>query len=195
MAGSRTIKVLTALLITMTLGALVLMALETSPIRGERSPAVLVGLATSDEIGSDRVIFATDVPVQPVKWRNVVLHATGGERMGVAERCHFVIASVEGRISSTPLWKRQMQGHHVPVPGRDWNADSIGVCLAGDFSRTPPTEAQMHSLLSLVRRLQEHFRIAPDRVYLYRDIVSRSASPGQAFPEEQFTDALVPAAR
>lgn len=195
MAGSRTVRTLTALLVAMTLGAFVLMLLETAPLRP--SASYLAAVAPSP--GSDEAIFETDVPLQPLKWRNIVVHSSASAHSGLAERTHFVIGpgadAASPVIRATPLWKRQAEGHHVYVPWRDFNADSVGICLVGDFSRRGPTEAQLRVLIRLVQALQRTFRIAADRVYLHSDLDPGSGSPGRAFPGEAFTERLLHATR
>jgi len=192
MIGSRTFRTLTALLLAMTVGALILMLMETAPIQTKAN--YLAALAPAPD-GAASVVADTDVPAQPAKWRNVVVHSTGGEPADIAQRTHFVIeAGPNGgpvTIRATALWKRQMEGHHVYVPWRDFNADSIGICLVGDFSRRPPAESQFQGLLRLVKTLQGSFRIPADRVYLLNDLDAGSASPGREFPARRFAENLL----
>ncbi len=187
MVKSRTVKVFTALLISMSGGALVLMVMETKPVHPQASLAIL---SESESTDAASVVLDTDVPLQPIKWRNIVIHVSP-DGTGVAERCHFVLyPAVDGKrptVVGTSLWKRQTEGHHLSVPGRDWNADSIGVCLVGDFSKNAPPMDQYRVLIDLVRTLRKYFRsIARDQVYLCRDLDSRTDSPGKAFPADDF---------
>ncbi len=185
MVQSRTVRVLAALLIAMALGAFALMVLETNPIGSQSNLAVL---SKPGEAHNYSVVFETDVPLQPIKWRNIIVHASVAG--GVADRCHFVIRPGAGGGDAvaigTQLWKRQAESYHVTVPGRDWNADSVGICLMGDFSRRAPSSGQYSALVQLVQTLQSYFSISTDRVYLYRDLDSRTDSPGTAFPADDF---------
>ena len=196
MARSRTIRTLTALLVMMTLGAVMLMLMESRPPRP--SPGSLAAVTPSGH-SAEAVVFDTEVPHQPLKWRNIVVHASGAGRDGIAQRTHFVVdppaSDADGAVIATDLWKRQAEGHHVYVPWRDFNADSIGICLTGEFSSRPPSPAQIKALVSLVQTLQYTFSIPADRVYLHSDLDSRSGSPGDAFPAEAFTERLLQAAR
>jgi N-acetyl-anhydromuramyl-L-alanine amidase AmpD len=191
MLGSRTFKTLTILLVTMTAGAYVLMLMESAPIR---LPARSLAALSTSGPGPGRVVAETDVPLRPTKWRNIIVHAHAGEPAEMSRRMHFVIRPGEngGLVAEgTDLWKRQADGHHVYVPWRDFNADSIGICLIGRFSRTPPTDQQFQLLVNLVRTLQSTFRIPGDQVYLHSDLDGRSVSPGRAFPARTFTESLL----
>lgn len=186
MLGSRTIKTLVALLASMTIGAFALLFLDTGPSR-EVSQRLAAIAAPAGHAG--RVLEDTAVPLQPIKWRNVVVHASGAEAADIAERCHFVIHQ-DGQIQATPLWQRQLSGHHVYVPGRDFNADSIGICLVGEFSRQRPAQQQFAALIDLMHAIQPTFQIPADRVYLHSELDAYSNSPGMAFPAQQFAKRL-----
>lgn len=180
MAGSRTIKTLTVLLAAMTVGAFSLMVLETAPI-----PPASANLAAlkggSVTLGA---VEQTTVPLQTMIWRNIIVHTSGLERRDIARDCHFVIEG--GEIKATDRWKRQTSGNHIYVPGFDYDANSIGVCVIGDFSSRAPGNDQLQALATLVRALQQRLRITNDRVYTYRELVPSSASPGDAFPADFF---------
>jgi len=188
MIGSRTIKTLVALLASMTIGAFVLMALETAPVAPRAE--LLAALAAPGD-GVSQVVHDTAVPLQSVKWRTVVVHSSA-EGNGIVRQCHFVV-SKQGQVSCTDLWRRQVSGRHIRVPGRDFNADSIAVCLVGDFSSSdePISQSQFNGLVSLTLALQRAFRIPAARVYLRRDLDAYSDSPGKAFPANAFDARLV----
>ena len=192
MLGSRTIKTLTALVAAMTVGAIGLLALETAPIR----PAGHNLAAVSNPADTHaKAVLDTDVPIQPIKWRNIVIHSSGPRGRDVARRCHFVIeakASDDGQyVGATILWKRQGSGNHVFVPGRDFNADSIGICLMGDFSSKAPGSGQFQALVKLVQALQQRCNVSADHVYLHSQLDAHSRSPGDAFPSETFASHLL----
>jgi len=170
----------------MTIGAFALMALETAPVTAPARD--LAAIATTDA-PCEQIIRRTDVPLQPIKWRNVIVHGSAAGRPGIAERCHFIVGG-DGQIALTGLWRRQQSGHHVYVPGRDFNADSIGICLTGDFRHRPPPAVQLTALVDLTRTLQQMFRIPGDRVYLHSELDRNSRSPGAAFPAGLFNRSL-----
>ena len=172
----------------MALGTLVLMIMETRPVSTEPTPA-LIRLA-DQPINMDALIRGTSVPLQPMKWRNIIVHSSLNEA-GLAKRCHFVIrpGAVEGsaEVIATDFWKYQTDAQHVTMPGMDWNEHSIGVCLVGDFSASGPPPAMYRDLVALVSSLQaECGNIRIDHVYLYRQIDNRTDSPGRAFPANDF---------
>jgi len=196
MFGSRTTKTLTALLATMSLGALILLVMETAPIA-----PVAEGLAALDTSSGQRrqVVHDTRVPVQPAKWRNIIIHAAGSDQTGLADQCHFIIrgvAAADGsNVTVTSLWKDQRPGRHTNVHGRDYDRDSIAICLIGDFSRKRPTQLQFDSLVRLARSLQQTCRITADHIYLRREVDFRSGRPGRHFPAKEFADSLLPTTR
>jgi len=192
MARSRTIKTLAALLVTMTLATFALIAMETQPPTPPESVAAIA--RPTDSI--DKIVTDTAIPIQPMKWRNIVVHTTGAEAPDMASRCHFVIeassADGKGLLRSTSLWQGQAEGNHVRAAGRNYNEDSIGICLIGDFSRKPPTQEQFKALLALVRDLQQRHNIPRDNVYFPSDLDPKVQSPGEAFPAKEFMDQLSP---
>lgn len=189
MLGSRTIKSLTALVASMTVGTLVLMLLETAPIRP--SDDASLAAVSSDSQKTGQQVFSTQVPVKSDTWRNVVIHATGHEGAAIAEQCHFVLSADGSGFTATDLWRRQVAGSHIFAPGRDWNSDTIGICLDGDFMFDAPAERQFELLTSLVRTVQQACDIPADRVYLHGELVPHSRSPGEAFPNEAFNRRLL----
>jgi len=168
---------LAALVVAMTIGAAALLVLDTDPIR----PAAAHLAALADRGGgAAAIVNQTDVPIQPLKWRNIIIHSSASG-VAIAQRCHFVIeADGQQLIRATDLWKQQADGKHTFV--REYNADSIGICVRGDFSRTAPTREQFEALVSLTRSLQQRLDIYPNQVYLHSELDSRSHSPGAAFP-------------
>ncbi|MHC4985050.1 MAG: peptidoglycan recognition protein family protein [Planctomycetota bacterium] len=192
MASERTVRTLTALLAAMTAGAFALMLMETDTVRPTAEP--LAAFGTADGQIPDEVTHPRAIPLQQAKWRNIIIHATGAEGEDIAERCHFVIApGPDGQpvVHVTDLWHNQLAGHHVYTSDRDFNADSIGICLLGDYQHQPPTQAMMDELVSLTRAVQRTCGIGRQYVYLYRDLDSRSPSPGLAFPIGSFSRRLL----
>ena len=180
------INTLAALLAALTAGTIILMVMETAPIR-PRVKSLIAALADPLE-----VVRHTSAPRRRAHWRNIVIHATGPEGAGIADRCHFVVDAAPGpdgvRFRATDLWKYQQHSRHVTGPNVGFNGTSVGVCLVGDFSRGPVdmTAPQLQDLAALVRSLQFEFRVSPGHVYLLRDLDSRTLSPGRAFPVREF---------
>ena len=176
----------------MTGGALTLMVLvmRTADLPMPFGPLTAAGAPRE---GAGKAVFELEVPLQAIKWRNVVVHSSRRRPGSISARYHFVIErGPEGKVraTTTEFWRRQVEAHHVYVPSRDWNADSIGICVKGDFSTSPPSPEQMNALIELVHTLQETCNISADHVYLCNDIDRRCDSPGAAFPARAFTDRL-----
>ena len=188
MGGSRTVKTLTALLSAMTFGALVLMVLETEPIRPTAQPLAVL---SPPPAGTAQVVYDTTVPLQAIQWRYVVVHAAARPTDAIARKCHFLVAG-DGQggwaVTATDHWLHQRDGGHV---GGFWRGNSVGICLLGDFSRRRPTDGQFALLIDLVNTLQEICRVSADRIYLHSDLVARSSSPGAAFPAAEFSARLL----
>ncbi|MDY7011857.1 MAG: hypothetical protein SVV80_14085, partial [Planctomycetota bacterium] len=145
------ITTLAALVVAMVVGSLVLIKMETPPAR----PPVLLRADASDGTGAGFspnrshveqavLIRQTDVPVQPIKWRNIILYDTSDDQNTSltgqdAGGCHFLIGTSEtpgtpaglfgdGVVRSTNLWRQQLNGNHVRVGGQPYNDEnSIGI--------------------------------------------------------------------
>ncbi|MEI7836119.1 MAG: peptidoglycan recognition family protein, partial [Planctomycetota bacterium] len=185
MFQSRAIRTLVFLAAAMFLGAVLLLMMNTAPIRMETPPAVSAETAPQYH---QLVLDQLAIPLEVEKWRHVIVGSHLAEAGGVWQQSHFVIETDSaGRVQtrSTPLWRSQQAGRHSNVPGHDYNADAISISLAGDFDMTPPTQEQMNALVGLVRELQTTCNINQDRVYLYRELTS-SPHPGEKFIARDF---------
>lgn len=63
------------------------------------------------------------------------------------------------------------------------NGDSIGICLAGDFTKVVPNPEQLAALSELVLELAEHF--GPLEICRHSDL-NPTDCPGELFPWQQF---------
>lgn len=91
---------------------------------------------------------------------------------------HFVI----GNGSNTPdgalevgfRWKRQVKANRP---------NDIQICLVGDFSKSYVSDAQMNTLVNLIKVLQEEYRIPVSRVRGHNDVKGKATEcPGKHFP-------------
>ena len=120
---------------------------------------------------------------------------------------HFVIGNGQGLgdglVEVGYRWNRQLAGAHVAgatatesrngldrtslstADADQYNRHSIGICMIGNGNRREFTDRQMHELITLVRALQEQFRIPGSAVYLHSDL-SKVTSPGKFFPTAEF---------
>ncbi len=138
-------------------------------------------------------------------WRYIVIHhsatpsgsAAGFDRMhrskgwdGVAY--HFVITNgkggPDGGLQVSDRWWQQKHGAHAGgLPGQvdpearnDYNEFGIGICLVGNFEKSPPTRKQMLTLARLVGRLRNMFDLPQSAVFGHRHVKS-TACPGRYF--------------
>ena len=78
-------------------------------------------------------------------------------------------------------------GSHAPG-----HNDSLGICLIGNFSsranpkgemgNEEPTEAQIRSLVLLIKNLSGEYRISCDQIYRHNDLNPRTLCPGDRLP-------------
>ena len=208
---SRTVTTLAALVIAMGAGAFVLIMMETPPARPRA--ALRADAADGSDAGADAnpapaervaLIRRTDVPIQPIKWRNIILYGAADNRTtpptGQAPGgCHFLIgtagANDDGAVRSTGLWRQQLDGNHVHGGRHPYNDEnSIGIRLLCDTSISAPTSGQMAALTDIVRALQAICRIPSDRVYIHSE-PDRPGRLGRFFPLETFRSRLLTARR
>jgi hypothetical protein len=100
---------------------------------------------------------------------------------------HFVIGNgdgmADGAIEPTFRWRTQIQGAHAGSANKDYNERGIGVCLVGNFEKSPPTAAQKKSVKLLVSTLRNEYRIPVANVVGHKDIrASATECPGKFFP-------------
>jgi len=100
---------------------------------------------------------------------------------------HFVIGNgdgmADGAIEPTFRWRTQIQGAHAGSSDKDYNERGIGICLVGNFEKTPPTPAQKRSIKLLVQTLRNEYRIPVTEVVGHKDIrASSTECPGKFFP-------------
>ncbi len=194
MSRSRTIKTLAALLGALTLGTFALFQLETLPARPP------VGVPLSGRQAASRVerrcldeILNTAIPLRQQDWRHIVIHddvCPDAPSQGVATGVHFVIHgrdsdAGDGTVRAAARWQRQADGSHIFLSGKNYNAKSIGILLAGDCAAKPPSAKQIESLAALVRSLQGQFGIGGQYVYLHGDLTG-ARCPGRRMPAEAF---------
>lgn len=91
---------------------------------------------------------------------------------------HYVIGngtfSGDGEVEAgRPPWAR---GAHA----RGGNADSIGICLVGNFDESAPTPGQLRSLGRLLRRLMRASGLTSEDIILHREVrTCRTGCPGR----------------
>jgi hypothetical protein len=77
------------------------------------------------------------------------------------------------------------------APGR--NADSLGVCLVGNFDKSPPGRALWAAAVRLVRWLALYHGVPVDRVIGHREATKGRHCPGKYFDLDKFRAELAKA--
>jgi hypothetical protein len=147
-------------------------------------------------------------------WTAIIIHHSGTKNGNAAifDKWHregnhwqgvgydFVIGngsnSGNGEVEVTYRWQKQVTGAHCGgTPGNWANKDGIGICLVGDFNRTQPSNAQVRSLVRLVRFLQSRYGIPKSRIYGHGSTPGAGTvtdCPGRNFPMGWFKSQVLP---
>ncbi len=169
----RVVKVLTALLVSMTVGAFVLMALGNHPpLNGPFSLAAYYRLDPVDHALQSKACQA------PHRWNTIEIFFSGTksgsiqQAAGAVDRdCHFIICNgnggMNGEIQATEQWQKQWSIR----PGQTWQGTdkTIRICLIGDGVTALPTDYQLKRLEMLLEALCRKFNIPAASVYLPTD--------------------------
>ncbi len=172
-------KVLAALLISMTIGAIILMALGNNP--PSAGPFCLSSYYRLDPI--EKAILS-QAAQSPGRWNRIEIYYSGTKAGNIEQlaalngltspmdiNCHFVICNGlggdDGQIQPTEKWQRQWS----IIPGRTWYGSSrtIRLCVISDGRATHPTNFQTKRTEALVEGLCRKFGIAPNSIYYPND--------------------------
>jgi hypothetical protein len=171
----RAAKVFAALLISMTTGAVVLMALGNNP--PSAGPFCLSSYYHLDPV--EKAVFS-QAAQWPGRWNRIELYYSG-TRAGNIEQlaslegltseedinCHFCICNglggSDGQIQPSEKWQRQWSA----IPGRTWygSSQTIRICIIADGKNTRPTDFQIKRAEALVEALCRKFEIQGRSVY------------------------------
>jgi hypothetical protein len=175
----RVAKVLAALLVSMTAGAVVLMVLgHHPPSAGPFCLSTYYRLGPIDDVLRSRACQTRD------RWNSIEIFFSGTRggsleqlaamhgQTGVADlNCHFVLCNGngggDGEVQATEKWQKQWS----ITPGPAWQGSqrTIRICLVGDGVSTLPTDYQLKRLEMLLEGLCRKFPIPAESVYLPRD--------------------------
>lgn len=107
--------------------------------------------------------------------------AMGNAWLGIGY--HFVIGNglgmKDGVVEPTFRWEEQLHGAHSG--NALFNARGIGICLIGDFEKTPPSKAQVAAVKELVKTLAGRHQIVREKI-MGHAAVKATACPGKHFP-------------
>ncbi len=169
----RVVKVLGALLVSMTVGAFVLMVLGNNhPSAGPFCLSAYYQLTSVDQAVLSKACQA------PNRWTSIEIFFSGTRSGGLQQpvagidtNTHFVVCNgaggKDGEIQATDLWQKQWSIR----PGRTWQGSdkTIRICLIGDGVNTLPTDYQLKRLEMLLEALCRKLHIPTKSVYLPTD--------------------------
>ena len=171
----RVAKVLAALLASMTVGAVVLMALGNNP--PSAGAFQLSSYYSLDPV--ENAVFS-DAAQSPGRWSCIEIYYSGtaagnieqlASLAGFADpqelNCHFVICNgngeQDGKILSTEKWQKQWS----IIPGRNWygTGQTIRICVVSDDKALSLTDLQIKRAELLVESLYRKFNIDRECIY------------------------------
>jgi hypothetical protein len=170
----RVAKVLAALLVSMTAGAIILMAL------GDNPPSA-GAFSLASRIPVDEAIRISQ---SPGRWDRIEIYYSGTKAGNIEQlaslgglasaediNCHFVICNglgaSDGQIQPTEKWQKQWS----IIPGRTWygSGQTIRICVIADGKSAHPTDSQRQMTHVLIDELSRMFGIRADFVYYPSD--------------------------
>jgi hypothetical protein len=184
---SRQAKVFVILLASMTVGAIILMALGNNP-----PSAGAFCLSHYYRLGPVEKSIASLAAQSLDHWNCIEIYYSGTKAgnieqlvslSGLADPedidCHFVVCNGlgggDGQIQTTEKWQRQYSVRSLTQNGpqqtaflvRDEirNLNAIGICVIADYKTTRPTDFQIKSVEALVEALHRKFNIQPESIY------------------------------
>ena len=184
-------KVLIALLISMTGGAIVLMLLsENPPSAGAFCLSSYYKLAPTDVAVQSKTtqsserwkrieIFYSSTRVGNIEW----ISALSGHSDPSELACHFVICNGrggdDGEIQTTEKWQRQLS----VTPEHNWgNEDeTIRVCVIADKQSSHPTDYQVKRVDALVSTLARRFTIQTQSIHYPGDMTTGPIPQGVGY--------------
>ena len=165
----RLINAILLLVVSMTAGTFLLLALEGKPFK-----PVAFSLSSSSEINTNvsRETVGTKEGIIPEIWKGIeITYSTSVNEIinsrttGVLnETNHFIICDgtaecIDGQILATTRWYDQL-----PVKDHLFSNDIIRICIISPSGQFKPTPWQSNRLESLVNCLVKHCNISLDQI-------------------------------
>jgi hypothetical protein len=167
---ARVAKVLATLLASMTIGAIVLMALGHNP-----PSAGPFSLWTYYSLDPVKAAVSTQQAQSPDRWNRIEIYISGtragnirqlASRKGLRDpkdaNFHFCLCNgsggQDGQIQTTDKWQKQSSA----IPGGGWygTGQTIRICIVADGKTARVTDNQMKRLQVLVEALCKKFSIS-----------------------------------
>lgn len=168
-------KVLAALLVSMTAGAIVLMALGNNP-----PSAGPFNLSSYYHLGPVEKAIRSQTIQSPGRWNRIEVYYSGTRGGNIEQlaalaglaspediNCHFCLCNglggSDGQIQTTEKWQRQWS----ILPGGTWygSSQTVRICVIADGKTCYPTNLQIKRTEALVEGLCRKFDIQPESVY------------------------------
>ena len=175
----RVAKVLATLLVSMTAGAIILMALGNNP--PSAGPFCLYSYYHLNPVEK---AVSSRTTQYPTRWNCIEVYYSGTKAGNIAQlaslsgltssedlNCHFVICNglggSDGQIQATEKWQRQWSS----IPGRSWygTGQTIRICIVADDKTASVTDLQITRAEALAEELCRKFEIQPQSVYYPND--------------------------
>lgn len=173
---NRLVKVLSTLVASMTIGAIVLMALGNNP-----PSAGPFSLSAYRRLDAVEQAVGLQTPQQPERWDRIEVFYSGTkagnieqlaslEGLASAEElnCHFCLCNglggENGGIQPTERWRRQWSC----IPTYKWygTGQTIRICVIADDVTAGATDFQRKRVMALIDTLCRKFNILATAVYL-----------------------------
>jgi len=166
---ARVAKVLATLLASMTIGAIVLMAMgHNPPSAGPFSLWTYYSLNPVNKAISSRAVQSAN------NWNSIEIYYSGTKSGNIEQlaslsgltnpddiNCHFCLYNGldgnDGQIQSTEKWQKQLSA----TPDRTWNGtqQTIRICIIADGKTKHPTDCQLKRIQVLIDTLCKKFNI------------------------------------
>ena len=175
----RVAKVLAALLVSMTVVAIVLMVLRNNP--PSAGPFCLSSYYRLDPVEE---AISSRAAQSPGRWNCIEIYYSGTKAGNIEQlaslsglaspediNCHFCLCNGlgggDGQIQPTEKWQRQWS----IIPGRTWygSGQTIRLCVIADGKTARPTDFQIKRVEQLVEGLCRKFDIQTQSVYYPSD--------------------------
>jgi len=172
-------KIFAALLVSITVGAIVLMVLGNNP-----PSAGAFSLSRYYRLDPIEKVILARSPQSPGRWSCIEIYYSSTKAGNIEQlaslsglanpkdiNCHFVICNGlggdDGQIQSTEKWQRQWSA----IPGRTWygSGQTIRICIIADGKTTLPTDFQIKRVEELVEGLYRKFNIRTESIYYPKD--------------------------
>jgi len=175
----RVAKVLAVLLVSMTVGAIVLMTLNNNP-----PSAGPFSLASYYRLDPVEKAISSRAAQYPHRWNCIEIYYSRTMAGNIEQlaslrgltssediNCHFCLCNGlggdDGQIQSTEKWQRQWSA----IPDRTWygTGQTIRICIIADGKTARPTDFQFKRTQALIEVLCRKFNIHSESIYYPAD--------------------------